>query len=166
MSMTEERNHIAEIAKGVLETLLSKMGITASVVSQAQPFIKDEEGDTVPITFDIKGDDLGILIGRHGQTLSSLQYIVRLLTAHQTQSSALIIIDVEGYKQRRYESLRALAWRVAEQVKVRGVPFRLEPMPAYERRIIHLALADHPDITTESTGEGMARKVVVSLKKP
>jgi len=164
--MTEERNHIAEIAKGVLETLLSRMGITASVVSHTPPFITVEEGDTVPIAFDIKGEDLGILIGRHGQTLSSLQYIVRLITTHQAKSSAPIIIDVEGYKQRRYESLRALAWRVAEQVKVRRVPFRLEPMPAYERRIIHLALADHPDVVTESIGEGMVRKVVVSLKEP
>ena len=163
--MTGEKNYIVEIAKGVLETLLSKMGVIASVVSHAQPFINGEEGDTVPISFDIKGDDLGILIGRRGQTLSSLQYMVRLITTHQTKSSAPIIIDVEGYKQRRYESLRALAWRIAEQVKVRKVPFRLEPMPAYERRIIHLTLADHPDVTTESTGEGMARKVVVSLKE-
>jgi spoIIIJ-associated protein len=76
-----------------------------------------------------------------------------------------IIIDVEGYKQRRYEALRALAWRLAEQVKVRGVPFSLEPMSAYERRIIHLALADHPDVTTQSIGEGEARKVVILPKE-
>lgn len=163
--MTEEENYIVEIAKGVLETLLSGMGITASVVSHTQPSTSDEEGDTVPVTFDIRGDDLGILIGRRGQTLSSLQYMVRIITTHQTKSPAPITIDVEGYKQRRYQSLQALAWRIAEQVKVKKVPFGLEPMSAYERRIIHLALADHPDVTTESTGEGLVRKVVISLKE-
>jgi spoIIIJ-associated protein len=68
---------------------------------------------------------------------------------------------VEGYKQRRSEALQALAVRMAEQVRLKGVPFTLEPMPAYERRIIHMALTDHPDVTTESTGEGDARKVVI-----
>ena len=77
-----------------------------------------------------------------------------------------IVIDVEGYKQRRYGALQALAWRVAEQVKVRGKSFALEPMPAYERRIIHLTLADNPDVITESIGEGEARKVVIMPKKP
>jgi len=75
-----------------------------------------------------------------------------------------VVIDVEGYKQRRYERLQALAWRLAEQVKVRREPFTLEPMLAYERRIIHLALADYPDITTESIGEGESRRVVIRLK--
>ena len=164
-SIAEERNHIAEIAKGVLETLLGRMGITASVVPYTQPFVEGEEGTAVPIAFDIKGEDLGILIGRRGQTLACLQYIVRLITAHQAKAWVPIIVDVEGYKQRRYESLRALAWRVAEQVKVKRVPFRLEPMPASERRIIHLALADNPDIATQSIGEGEARRVVVSVKE-
>ena len=76
-----------------------------------------------------------------------------------------IVIDVEGYKQRRYDALQALALRVAEQVKAKGKPFALEPMPAYERRIIHLTLADHPDVTTESTGEGETRKVVIVPRK-
>jgi len=76
-----------------------------------------------------------------------------------------ITLDVEGYKQRRYESLQTLAQRLAEQVKVKKVPFTLEPMPAYERRIIHLALAGHPDVTTYSIGVGDARKVVIAPAK-
>ncbi|TET17873.1 MAG: protein jag [Dehalococcoidia bacterium] len=161
--VAKQDSDITEVAKGVLETLLTMMGVVASVVPQANPVAEEEEAAT-PINLDIKGDDLGILIGRRGQTLSCLQYIVRLIVGHQTEAWVPIIIDVEGYKQRRYETLRALAWRLAEQVKARGVPFTLEPMLAYERRIIHLALADHPDVTTESIGEGEARKVVIQPK--
>jgi spoIIIJ-associated protein len=165
MSIPEEESDIAEVAKSILERLLAEMGVVASVILQAKASIEGEEGATAPIALDIEGDDLGILIGRRGQTLSYLQYIVRLIVAHQTQDWVPIIIDVEGYKQRRYEALQALAWRLAEQVKVRGVPFSLEPMSAYERRIIHLSLADHPDVTTQSIGEGEARKVVILLKE-
>lgn len=154
---------VGEVAKGILEELLTRLGVDASVVSQ--PGSPAEEGEAAdPATLDIEGDDLGILIGRRGQTLASLQYIVRLIVGNKTEVWMPVVIDVEGYKQRRYERLQALAWRVAEQVKVREVPFTLEPMMAYERRIIHLALADHPDITTESTGEGEDRRVVIRLK--
>ena len=165
MSIPEEESDIAEVAKSILERLLAEMGVAASVILQAKASIEGEEGATAPIALDIADDDLGILIGRRGQTLSYLQYIVRLIVAHQTQDWVPIIIDVEGYKQRRYEALQALAWRLAEQVKVRGVPFSLEPMSGYERRIIHLSLADHPDVTTQSIGEGEARKVVILLKE-
>ncbi len=161
--IAKKDNDITEVAKGVLETLLTMMGVVASVVPQAKPVAEGEEAAT-SINLDITGDDLGILIGRRGQTLACLQYIVRLIVGHQTEFWVPIIIDVEGYKQRRYESLRALAWRLAEQVKARGVPFTLEPMLAYERRIIHLALADHSDVTTESIGEGEARRVVIQPK--
>ena len=165
MSIPEEESDIAEVAKSILERLLAEMGVVASVMLQAKASIEGEEGATAPIALDIEGDDLGILIGWRGQTLSYLQHIVRLIVAHQTQAWVSIIIDVEGYKQRRYEALQSLAWRLAEQVKVRGVPFSLEPMSAYERRIIHLSLADHPDVTTQSIGEGEARKVVILLKE-
>jgi spoIIIJ-associated protein len=145
-------------AQEVLETILSCLGVTASVACQNKPPVGGGEG---VITLDVSGDDLGILIGRRGQTLSALQYVVRLILAHQTQARVPIVIDVEGYKQRRYEALQALAQRMAEQVKAKGRPFTLEPMLAYERRIIHLALADDPDVTTESVGEGESRKVVI-----
>ena len=159
--MPEKESDVAEVAKRVLEALLTMMGVAASIAPQAKPFVGGEEEATIPIALDIEGDDLGILIGRRGQTLSCLQYIVRLIVGHQTKAWVPIIVDVEGYKQRRYEALRALAWRIAEQVKAKGTPFALEPMPAYERRIIHLALAEHPDVATESVGEGEARKVVI-----
>ena len=162
VSTPEKESDIADTAKGILEALLSMMGVTASVVSPTGSFAEGEA--TAPIVFDIKGDDPGILIGRRGQTLSCLQYIVRLIVGHQTDAWVPIIIDVEEYKQRRYESLQALAWRIAEQVKSEGESFALEPMSAYERRIIHITLAEHPDITTRSVGAGMARKVVVLPK--
>ena len=156
----KKEDNIAEAARSVLEALLNIMGVSASVVPQVRPSSEGEE-EAAPIAFDIKGEDLGILIGRRGQTLSCLQYIVRLIVAHQTKSWVPIIIDVEGYKQRRYEALQALAWRIAEQVKAKGTPFRLEPMSSYERRIIHLTLADHPDVTTQGVGEGEGRRVVI-----
>ena len=137
------------------------MGVAGSIVPHAKPSVEEEEEVTAPIALDIKGDDLGILIGRRGQALSCLQYIVRLIVGHQMKAWVPIIIDVEGYKQRRYETLRALAQRMAEQVKARGAPFTLEPMSAYERRIVHLALAEHPDVTTQSIDEGEARRVVI-----
>jgi len=84
--------------------------------------------------------------------------------AHQMQVRIPIVIDVEGYKRRRCEGLRALARRLAEQVKAKKMPFTMEPMSAFERRVIHLALADHPDVTTESTGMGETRKVVILPK--
>jgi len=84
--------------------------------------------------------------------------------AHKMEVRVPIVLDVENYKQRRCEGLRILANRLAEQVKTRKTPFPMEPMPAFERRIIHLALADHPDVTTESTGFGESRKVVIIPK--
>ena len=162
--MPEKMNDTAEAAKGVLETLLSKMGVPAEVIPCTLPPEEGEIGMTTDITFDIKGDDLGILIGRRGETLACLQYMVRLIMAQRRKVWLPIFIDVDGYRERRYEALRGLALRMAEQVKAKQTPFTLEPMPAYERRIIHLTLADDPDVTTESTGMGEARKVVILPK--
>ena len=155
----EEESDTVEVARAVLERLLSLTGVAGSVMSQFQPVVAG--GQEATVILNIKGDDLGILIGRRGQTLACLQYIVRLIVGHQTETWAPIVIDVEGYKQRRYQALQVFARNMAEQVKARGAPFTMEPMPAYERRIIHLALVDHPDVTTESTGLGEARRVVI-----
>jgi len=152
---------VDKAAKEVLETLLQRMGVEASVAAQTKPAVEGGGEASDVVALEVSGDDLGILIGRRGQTLASLQHIVRLIVAHQAKARVPIVIDVEGYKQRRYEALRALAHRMAEQVKARGRPFTLEPMMAYERRIIHLALVDDPDVTTESVGEGETRKVVI-----
>ncbi len=141
---------------------MAAMGVEASVAVKVEPGVEEESTD--PITLDIEGDDLGILIGRRGQTLASLQYIVRLIMAHQMKAWLPITIDVEGYKQRRYQALQNLAWRLAEQVQAKNAPFTLEPMPAYERRIIHLTLAEHPGVSTYSVGAGESRKVVIEPK--
>lgn len=162
MEMTGNKNEMAEVAENVLEMLLDLMGISASVTPLSEFMV---EGALASLTLNVEGEDLGILIGRRGQTLSCLQYIVRIIVGHQTQVWLPIIIDVEGYKQRRYNALQALAWRVAEQVKAKGTPFTLEPMLAFDRRIIHLTLAGHPDVATESSGEGEARRVVILPKE-
>ena len=160
------KSDIAEAAKSVLETLLSLMGISASVIPSSEPLIEGEAGAATSVTLDIRGEDLGILIGRRGQTLSCLQYIVKLVTGHQTKTWLPIIIDVEGYKQRRYQSLRDMAQRIASQVGARRVSFTLKPMPAFERRIIHITLADNSDVTTESTGAGESRRVCIIPREP
>ena len=165
MSELEEDEHnkknVAEVTEEILETLLDLMDIEAITLPESLQTTNGEEQVTAPLAFNIQGEDLGILIGRRGQTLAALQYVVRLIINHQMKVWTPVVIDVEGYKQRRSEALQALAVRMAEQVRLKGMPFTLEPMPAYERRIIHLALTDHPDITTESIGEGDARKVVI-----
>jgi spoIIIJ-associated protein len=162
----EQRNEVAEMAKEAVENLLVRLGVEASVILEDKPTFEQSAEPSEVITINVTGDDLGILIGRRGQTLAALQHMVRLIVAHQMKSRVPIVIDVEGYKQRRYGALQALALRMAEQVKERKKPFALEPMPAYERRIIHLALVDDPDVTTESTGVGEVRKVVIMPKQP
>lgn len=144
-------------AQEVLLNLVKYLGLEAKVLASG--------GLDEPITLNIDGDDLGVLIGRHGQALTSLQYILRLIIAEKFKSWIPVNIDVAGYKKRRYESLQNLALRLAEQVKISKRSINLEPMPSDERRIIHLTLADHPDIITQSIGSGDERKVVIQLRK-
>jgi len=154
-----EKADAVEVAKEVLETLIELMKITAEV-----SVLQANTGE-LPVTLNIEGEDLGVLIGRRGQALASLQYVVRLIVAEKLKVWVPINVDIAGYKKRRYESLQNLALRLAEQVKRNRRLIMLEPMPADERRIIHLALADHPDVTTQSMGEGDMRKVAILLKK-
>jgi spoIIIJ-associated protein len=157
-------NDLAKTAQETLETLLKLMEVDGTVVLNSLPDENtDEPGE--PISFNIEGEDLGILIGRRGQTLAALQYILRIIVGHQTTNWVPITVDAEGYKDRRLEALKALAIRMADTVKTRGTPFTLEPMPPYERRIVHLALVDHPAVFTESIGEGESRKVVIRPKR-
>lgn len=162
---TEEQNEIFQAAKKVLEELLGLMGLSGTIRTSDEFTVNDDNGNFTSIGLNIEGEDLGILIGRRGQTMVALQYIVRLIMAHKMQVQIPIVLDVEGYKQRRCEGLRLLATRLAEQVKTRKAPFTMEPMPAFERRVIHMTLADHPDVITESTGVGENRKVVITPKK-
>ena len=154
----------AEVAREIVEHLLQLLGVTATIESQVLPVVAEEKEAAPAVALNIKGDDLGILIGRRGQTLAALQYIVRLLVGQQVKSWVPIVIDVEGYKQRRYQALESFARQMAERVKTKGAPFTLEPMPAYERRIVHMALANHADVITESIGQGETRKVVIRPK--
>lgn len=154
-----EKADAVEVAKEVLETLVKLMKITAEV-----SVLQANTGE-LPVALNIEGEDLGVLIGRRGQALASLQYVVRLIVAEKLKVWVPLNVDIAGYKKRRYESLQNLALRLAEQVKMNRRLIMLEPMPADERRIIHLALADHPDVTTQSMGEGDMRKVAILLKK-
>lgn len=110
---------------------------------------------------EIHGQELGILVSRRGEALSAMQYLVRLLAGRRLGNPVPVILDVEGFRQRREQQLRRMAVRAAEQATERGRTVVLEPMPANERRIIHLALRDHPGVVTESVGLGRARKVTI-----
>ena len=113
---------------------------------------------------EIEGEDAGLLIGRRGETLSSLQFLVNYLLQRRMGHHSRIILDVEGYKERRNRAMRELANRMADKVVTTGRPVTLEPMTASERRMIHIALAEHPKVSTQSAGEGTARKVRISKK--
>lgn len=156
----EPQEEVALVAKEVLESLLGGMGIEARVSLR---LLDSPEGSN-PIALDITGQNLGILIGRRGETLRALQYITRLIVNRRLHQWAEIIVDVEGYKKRRESSLTQLARRMADRATLLGQAVSLEPMPAHERRIIHLALRDHEKVTTESVGEDDRRKVVIFPK--
>ena len=121
------------------------------------------EGEEDTIELDIEGEDSGLLIGRRGETLRALQFTVNLIVGQTTR--ARVILDVEGYRERRYSSLRALAARVAERVTSTGRPITLEPMAPNERRVVHMALANNSRVATESTGVGESRKITVLPKR-
>jgi spoIIIJ-associated protein len=158
-------NKDIETARKILEELLSKIGVKAKVEVEMPGSMTDDDGEASPAILNVTDGDLGQLIGRRGQTIDALQYLFRLILAKQTKSKIPVMVDVENYKQRRYEDLRTLALNVAAQVKARKISVKLEPMPAFERRIVHTTLSNDPDVVTESTGEGDARKVVVMPKR-
>jgi len=116
------------------------------------------------IHVDIRGKDLSVLIGRRSETLSAFQYIASLIVGKETQQFVQLIVDVEGYRDRREKQLIQMAQRVADQVVKSGRRQTLEPMPSSERRLIHIALRDHPEVKTESTGEEPYRKVMILPK--
>jgi spoIIIJ-associated protein len=148
-----------EVARDTVRELLSLMGLTARVSGHWGE--SDEPDEPRPVLVDIRGDDLSLLIGRRGESLSALQYITRLIAGKELGNYLPIVVDVEGYRARRERQLRQLARRMAEQAVERGRTMTLEPMPPAERRIIHLELRDHQRVFTESVGEGEGRKVTV-----
>jgi spoIIIJ-associated protein len=147
-----------DITVEVLQNILQYLNIRANVQVRS----------TNPLTLNIQGinENLGLLIGRRGETLAALQLLVSLIVGHRTKHRMRIIVDAENYRERREANLRSLAMRVAQQVRNYRRSIALEAMPPHERRIVHIALSDSKDISTESIGEGDARRVVISLKRP
>lgn len=158
----EETIALEGMTKDIVRELLSLMDVHADVMAVDNPSVMELSPDDPPTVFiDINGRDLGMLIGRRGENLSQLQYMVNLLVNRQSDKWVRVILDIEGYRTRREESLIGLAERVARQVARNRRPIALEPMPANERRIVHMTLKSQPGITTSSSGEGALRRVTV-----
>jgi len=158
----EETDPMLVIARETVSDLLRMMKIKARIkVYYGEP---DDENSRAPLHVDIQGNDLSILIGRKAETLNALQYITRLIMGKELEQSIPLIIDVEGYRQRREQQIRQLARKVADQVRATGRSQALEPMVPAERRLVHIELRNDPDLYTQSMGEGSRRKVVIHVK--
>ncbi len=145
------------VAKDFLQNIFTAMQLDVMIEKMT-----GEEG----IIFNLRGRDLGILIGKHGQTLDALQYLTNLAANRDVEDERVkIVVDVEDYRKRREETLYRLAERLADKVKRRGERVVLEPMSRHERKIIHMALQDDKRIATYSEGEEPYRKVVIALKR-
>ena len=140
------------------------MSVEATVTARAPETPGDGAG-LMKAVLDVEGEDLGLLIGRRGTTLTSLQYLVNLMVSQRYRQNAPFAVDVEGYRRRREEALRSLAFRMADRVRSSGKRVTLEPMPPNERRIIHMTLAKDPTVATASVGEGDARKVAINVRQ-
>ena len=151
-----------EITRLTIQELLEKMKVKAGVTVQYNT--SDEDNSRQSIQVNIQGNDLSILIGRQAETLNALQYITSLIVCKELGKSVPISIDVEGYRARREQQIRQLARRMADQAIKTGKRQILEPMPSNERRLVHLELRDHPQVSTESIGEEPRRKVTINPK--
>jgi len=153
--------HAASKAMEVVTKLLSSAGVqTLTTLRVAR------DPDIGGPIIDITGDDAGLLIGRRGETLRALQFVVNLLVQKQVdQEPVRVVLDIERYRERRHNSLRELALRVADRVATSGKAVPLEPMPPAERRVIHVALSEHSKVSTESSGMGEGRRVTITPKR-
>ena len=150
------------VAVEVTRDLLRQLGIETDVRAvENLSLVPLDDDDPRTIFLDIVGSDLGLLIGRRGENLSQLQYLVTLLVNRRLPGFNRVILDIEGYRLRREEALIGLAERVSRQVARTRRPVALDPMPSNERRVIHMALRSSPDVDTESSGEGTMRRVMV-----
>jgi spoIIIJ-associated protein len=157
-----EIENMVSITKATVEELLNHMSVRANVTAKLGE--ADEPGQAAPVMVDVQGGDLSFLIGRHAETLGAMQLITRMIVGKEVGRAAHVIIDVDGYRERRDDNLRKLAQKMAKQAVASGRRQTLEPMSASERRIIHLELRDSAEVTTESTGEEPRRKVVIIPK--
>ena len=152
---------LEDLAFDLLNQMLVHLGIKAEIEVSWQ---ENPEDSDRALSLNVVGEDLGFLIGRNGETLSSMQYLIRLMVNQELHRWKNIVVDIDGYKQRRAEQLSQLAHRLAEQVVASGRPASLEPMPPNERRLVHIALRNHEHVYTASTGEDTRRKVQILLK--
>jgi spoIIIJ-associated protein len=153
-------DYVLDIAREVVSELLEKMKVRATVTAEYLP--ASDSRSRVPVRVNVHGDDLSYLIGRQAETLNALQYISSLIINKEIGRSIPLIVDVEGYRTRRENQLRQLARRMADQAVSTGQRQVLEPMPANERRIVHIELRERQDISTESIGEDPRRKVTIN----
>ena len=147
---------LGETAKKILEDLLKLLEVEAGVVLHEEP---------ERILLNIQGDGSGLLIGRKGQTLDALEYLINKMVHRGAEDKKRIIVDTENYRNRREESLVRLAQRLGEKAKQLGRPVTISPMNAHDRRIIHLTLQEEKGLRTRSTGNGLYRKVVITPEK-
>lgn len=158
----DELEEAKERAGRIVKELLKTMQVSANV--SARVLEPEDDKDDPMVLVEVSGKDLSILIGRRAETLNSLQYVTSLILNQQLGKWMPLMIDVQGYRFRRERQLRQLARRLADQVVATGRKQVLEPMPANERRIIHLELRYHPFVATESVGEEPKRKATIFLK--
>ncbi len=156
--ISQDRN-----AAGVATATVSRI-LEAAGVNVTRTLRTANDPETGGPIIDLAGEDSGLLIGRRGQTLQALQFLVNMIVRKEFDG-VRVMLDVENYRQRRESSLRDMAVKVAARVAQTNRGITLEPMPPADRRIIHTSLSDHPGVTTESTGEGEGRKVMVMPKR-
>lgn len=150
----EELDAIADTAIAALQDILKYFNV-------GEVTIDEYEGDEGELILDITGEDLAILIGRHGRTLDALQFVVSAITVRSMGFRYPVIVDVEGYKSRQREKLESIARSTANKAASQHRSVKMRPMTPYERRIVHIALRDDDRVDTASEGEGSARHVVV-----
>ena len=151
-----------DLAAEVVDSILQILEIDADI-NIREPITAGDGLGSARAVIDISGDDLGMLIGRRGESLMAFQYVVNLIMTRRFPGRGSVTIDVEEYRRRREDQVVSLAERMAERVRDAGEPITLEPMSAAERRLVHLAFVDDPELETNSVGEGDSRKVVISL---
>ncbi len=153
----EEVDKIADTAIEAIQDILKHFNV-------GEVEIEEYEGDEGELILDITGDDLAVLIGRHGKTLDALQFLISSITTRTVGHRYPIVVDVEGYKGRQRQKLEGIANNAADKAVSQDRSIKLRPMTPYERRIIHVALRDDSRVETISEGEGRARRVVVIPK--
>lgn len=150
----EELDEVADTAISILQDILKYFNV-------GEVTIDEYEGDEGELILDITGDDLAVLIGRHGKTLDSLQFLVSAVTVRKMGFRYPVVVDVEGYKSRQRQKLESIARSAANRAAGQNRSIKLRPMTPYERRIVHITLRDDDRVETSSEGEGSARHVVV-----